>query len=81
MRRAKKTPKMKETDRLTKDEKSVVTKIWMELDDARKVSLGPHCDLQENKKILFDTILVKEPELMAKISKHGKYKSPIYNYF
>ena len=46
MRRGKKTPKVKEAERLTKDEKSVVTKIWMELDDARKLSIRPKGDLQ-----------------------------------
>ena len=46
MRRGKKTPKMKEAERLTKDEKSIVAKIWMELDDARKLSIGPDGDLQ-----------------------------------
>ena len=53
----------------------------MELDDERKLSLGPQGDIQENKRILFDAIKVKQPELMAKISKNANYKSPIYNYF
>ena len=53
----------------------------MELDDERKLSLGPHGDIQENKRILFDAISAKQPELMAKISKNASYKSPIYNYF
>ena len=88
MPKGKKTPKTIEadrktieSDRLTKDEKSTVFKIWMELDDERKVSLGPHVDLQENKRILFEAIQAKEPELMAKFSKNAKYKTPMYNYF
>ena len=53
----------------------------MELDDERKLSLGPQGDIQENKRILFDAINAKQPELMAKITKNANYKSPIYNYF
>ena len=45
MRKGKKTSKQKETPRLSKEEKSVIFKIWMELDDERKVSLGPQGDL------------------------------------
>jgi len=45
MPRTKKAQKTQEVSRLTKDERSVVTKIWMELDDARKVKLGPDADL------------------------------------
>ena len=53
----------------------------MELDDESKLSLGPQGDIQENKRILFDAINAKQPELMAKITKNANYKSPIYNYF
>ena len=53
----------------------------MELDDERKLSLGPQGNIQENKRILFDAIKVKQPELMAMISSNANYKSPIYNYF
>ena len=81
MPRHKKSPKKQEKPRLDKDERSAVLKIWMELDDAKKLSLGPQGDLQENKRILFDAIQEKQPELMAKISKNVKYKTPIYNYF